>query len=334
MDASTSPQPLLDLSPEACLDAEAASVSASAAHAANRGRGRPEISIIVPAYRGKATIRSCVGAVRQVAQGWNHEVLVVESSGDGTADLIRDHCPDVRVIATQRRLTAGQARNLGVRHARGRWIFCVDQDCIVPQDWIPRLLEHLSQPGVGAAGGAITVANPENISGWCVYFLEFLNHFPGRNSQTVSTNFLIGANSSWRVEVFTNVAFPDQTLGEDLLLSEWVKAQGYRVVYDHSIQVRHFNRQGWAEFRRYCRAMGRAAAQDQAQLGGWAIRLVQRCPALIFGAPLIILPRICWALRHAPLHYLLRFLALLPCCLFGQLLWAAEFRATLRSQSA
>ncbi|MEB3265089.1 MAG: glycosyltransferase [Cyanobacteriota bacterium] len=292
----------------------------------------PEISVVVPAYRGKSTIAACISAVEQMAQGWNHEVVVVESSGDGSADLVGRLFPEVRVIPSPARLTAGQARNLGVHHARGQWIFCVDQDCLVPDDWIPRLLHHLRQPGVGAAGGAMAVANPHNISGWCVYFLEFLNHFPGRASQVDTRNFLIGANSAWRAEVFEQVAFPDQTLGEDLLLSEMVKQKGYTVVYDPSIKVRHYNRQGWSEFRRYCRAMGRAAAQDQSRLGGLRIGLVRRWPIVIFAAPLVILPRIAWALRSAPPTYLMRYLVLLPCCLFGQLLWAAEFRAALLAE--
>jgi glycosyltransferase involved in cell wall biosynthesis len=289
----------------------------------------PDYSVIVPAYRGKATIINCVGSLRQMAADLNLEIVVVESSGDGSAELVRERFPDVRVICSPSQLTAGQARNLGIHHARGRWIFCVDQDCLVPHDWIPRLLQHLQQPGVGAAGGSLAVANPDNLSGWCVYFLEFLNHFPGRRNQVRTNNFLIGANSCWRPEVFTQVAFPDQTLGEDLLLSEMVRAQGYDVIYDPSITVRHHNRSGWSEFRRYCLAMGKSAAKDQQRIGGFRINLVNRWPLLIFAAPLMILPRIGWALRSAPPSYLLRYLLLLPCCFYGQLVWASAFRATL-----
>jgi GT2 family glycosyltransferase len=290
----------------------------------------PEISVIVPAFMGKATIRQCLGAALQATEGFNAEILVVESSGDGTSDLVRAGFPQVRLIESPDRLTAGQARNWGVRHARGRWLFCVDQDCLVPPNWIQVLLRHLDQEGVGAAGGSMAVANPDNVSGWCVYFLEFLTHFPRRGARVRRDNFLIGANSAWRAEVLAAVRFPDQTLGEDRLVSEAVRQQGWAVVYDASLPVWHHNRRGWAEFRRYSRAMGRAAAHDHQILGGRAIRWIQRWPPLVYGVPLVVLPLIAWRLLGAPPSYLLRYLALLPCCLQGQILWAREFQRVVR----
>jgi GT2 family glycosyltransferase len=297
-------------------------------------RRSPEISVIVPAFNGKATIALCLGAVLQAAEGLNAEILVVESSGDGTTALVRETFPQVELLESPSRLTAGQARNWGIRQAKGRWLFCVDQDCLVPPHWIRALLRHLDQEGVGAAGGSMAVANPENRSGWCVYFLEFLNHFPRAGARLRRDNFLIGANSAWRADVFAAVKFPDQTLGEDRLLSEAVRRQGWAVVYDASLPVWHHNRRGWAEFRRYCRAMGRAAANDQQELGGRAIRWIQHWPPLVYGVPLVVLPLIGWRLLGAPRSYLLRYLVFLPCCLVGQYLWAKEFHTVLSEHLA
>jgi GT2 family glycosyltransferase len=294
----------------------------------------PEISIIVPAFNGRASIALCLGAVLKAAEGFKAEILVVESSRDGTAAILREAFPQIELLESPFRLTAGQARNWGIRQARGRWLFCVDQDCLVPPHWIRALLRHLNQEGVGAAGGSMAVANPDNHSGWCVYFLEFLYHFPQTGARLRRDNFLIGANSAWRAEVFAEVSFPDQTLGEDRLLSEAVRRQGWDVIYDASLPVWHHNRRGWAEFRRYCRAMGRAAAHDQQQLGGWPIRWMQRWPPLVYGVPLVMLPLIGWRLLGAPRSYLLHYLALLPCCLVGQLLWAREFQSVLSDQRA
>ncbi|MEB3195102.1 MAG: glycosyltransferase [Cyanobacteriota bacterium] len=289
----------------------------------------PDITIAIPAYQGKQTVCACLKAIEQAADGWNHEILVIESSKDGSRELIQQEFPSVVVIGAPCRLSAGEARNLAVQHARGHWLFFVDQDCLVPIDWIPRLLQHLKTEGVGGAGGSIAVANPKNISGWCVFFLEFLHHFPNGHGALKTDNFLIGANSSWRTEILKQTAFPAQTLGEDLHLSERVKALGYTIIYDSSVTVYHYNRSGWQEFRRYCRAMGRAAGSDQQHIGGWQIRLIKRFPLLVFAIPLIILPLIAWRLRTAPTSYLPRFLILLPCCLWGQLMWAKEFRMVI-----
>jgi len=290
---------------------------------------RPDVTVIVPAYRGRSTIGACLGSVRIAARAWTHEIIVVESSGDGTVEFVRENFPEAEIIASPVRLSAGEARNEGFRRARGRRLLCVDQDCVVPDDWIARLVALLDRPGTGAAGGSIAVANPEVLSGWCVYFLEFLQHFPSRGPVR-DDNFLIGANSAWRPEAMRDVAFPDQTLGEDLLASEGLRRRGFAVRYDPTVTVRHHNREGWSEFARYCRAMGCAAAADRARIGGRAIGWLERMPILSYGIPLVILPKIGWRLVGAPRGYLPRFLALLPACIVGHFLWANSFRKALR----
>ena len=288
----------------------------------------PDVSVIIPVFCGRATIVSCLASVERAASDRCAEIVVVESFRDGTAELVRALFPRVRVVVSPNRLSAGEARNVGFQTARGRLMLCVDQDCIVPEDWIERLTNLLGQPGVGAAGGSIAVANPGNRAGWCVYFLEFLTHFPSQGAWRTD-NFLIGSNSAWRPEVLRTRIFPDQTLGEDLLASAAVRRLGFTVLYDPSLTVLHYNREGWDEFFRYCHAMGSAAARSRSTLGGWAIALLQRIPVLAFAIPFLVLPSISWRLLRAPSGYLLRFIMLLPACLVGQAVWANAFRSAL-----
>lgn len=292
------------------------------------GDAAPEVSVIVPAYRGLATIGACLESLRIAAIGHRCELIVVESSGDGAADLVRERFPEVRVIVSPARLSAGAARSEGFRHARGRWLLAVDQDCQVPREWITRLVELLGRPGVGAAGGSIAVANPGNLPGWCVYLLEFFTHFPSRGAVR-DDNYLIGANSAWRAEAIRGGAFPDQTLGEDLLATAEMRRLGFDVLYDPALTVRHRNREGWREFLRYCRKMGAAAAHSQTRIGRRSIGVLHRFPFLAFGIPLLMLPRIGLALVGSPPRYLAMFLALLPACAVGQLAWANAFRKAL-----
>lgn len=292
-----------------------------------------EVSVIIPAYRGLATIGACLDSVHQAATCLTHEIIVVESSHDGTADLVQRRFPGVKVIESASRLSSGAARNEGFRHARGRLWLCVDQDCLVPQDWMTRLVELLGSDGVGAAGGSIGVANRANLAGWCVYFLEFFTHFPSRG-RVRDDNFLIGANSGWRPESAGTEIFPNRTLGEDLIASDRIRQSGLIVRYDPGLTVRHHNRHGWAEFLRYCREMGAAAADTRTRLGGRSIAVLHRVPAMAFGIPFLILPQIAWRLVSAPRGYLLVFLAMLPCCIVGHFVWANSFRKALHQVRA
>jgi len=293
----------------------------------------PEVSVIVPAYRGAAMIASCLESILRATRSRCCEIIVVESSADGAADIVRSGFPEVRLVESPHRLSAGAARNEGFRHARGRFVLCVDQDCNVPDDWVERLVGLLDREGVAAAGGSIAVANPWNIPGWCVYFLEFFTHFPGRGTPRLG-NFLIGANSGYRPELVGDTPFPDQTLGEDLLASDHVRDAGFLVLYDPTLTVHHRNRSGWREFVNYCRAMGRAAAATRSRQGGQAIETLRAVPVLAFGIPLVILPRIAWSLLLGTRAYLPIYIALLPCCAIGSFVWAYAFRRALLESRA
>jgi GT2 family glycosyltransferase len=288
--------------------------------------GQIDISVVIPAYKGASTIAECLESVQAATAGRRVEIIVVESSNDATADIVRRRFPGVVLIQSAERLTAGGARNRGVVEARGRVIFFTDQDCIVPPDWVDRLKRHLEDPSVGAAGGAVGIRNPCNLSGCAVYFLEFLHHFPGNGAPQRDTNFLVGCNSAYRASALMGAAFPDQTLGEDVLLSHELRRNGFGVVYDPRIEVRHYNREGWGEFFNYNRKMGRSAARYHQVLQRRWVRPFLRFPSLVFLAPAVILPSIALGLARSRRSSFFAFLLLSPMCLLGNLTWANAFR--------
>ena len=288
--------------------------------------GRLDISVVIPAYKGASTIVDCLESLKRATAGRRLEIIVVESSNDPTAEIVRQRFPGVVLIQSAERLTAGGARNRGAGEARGHLIFFTDQDCIVPPDWIDRLEHHLEDPSVGAAGGAVGIRNPANLSGCAVYFLEFLHHFPRSGAPQRDENFLVGCNSAYRASALRAARFPDQTLGEDVLLSHELRGNGFSVIYDPRVEVRHHNREGWREFFNYNRKMGRSAASYHQVLQRWWVQPFFRFPFLVFLAPAVILPSIALALARSRRSYFFRFVLLSPMCLLGNLTWANAFR--------
>jgi glycosyltransferase involved in cell wall biosynthesis len=302
------------------------------------GTGRSadvDVSVVVPAYNGASTITACLASVLRSLEGWRGELIVVDSGTDGTAELVRREFPGVRLIRSQTRLSAGLARNRGIAAARGRLICFTDQDCVVPADWIGRLAAVLEDESLAGVGGSVGIRNRNSPSGCALYFLEFLNHFPGRRAPLRNPLFLVGCNSMYRREVLQRVRFPDQTLGEDVLFAHALVAAGYATEQHAQIEVLHENRSGWRTFFDYNRRMGETSAAYHAVLRlDWALPFL-RVPILAFAAPLAVLPSIGFDLLRAPPGYLRRFLLLLPLCLLGNLMWAAGFRRqALRLRSA
>jgi GT2 family glycosyltransferase len=285
-----------------------------------------DISVVVPAYNGDRTIARCLESIERATEGRRREIIVVDSSeSEATADIVR-RFPNVTLIRSQARLSAGAARNCGIGAACGRLVFFTDQDCIVPRDWIDRFERHFEDPAVGAAGGAIGIQNPSNWSGCALYFLEFLNHFPVNEKARRNSNFLVGSNCCVRASVLRTIRFPDQTLGEDILFSNSLRQHDVQIVYDPATAALHENRAGWVVFFNYNYKMGRAAASYHQQLRLWWAAPALRAPILAFSAPLVVLPSISLSLLRAPWSYLFRFLLLSRMCLLGNLMWANGFR--------
>ncbi len=289
-----------------------------------------DISVVVPAYNGERTIAGCLESIERATRGRRREIIVADSSADHTPEIVRQRFPDVVLIRSETRLSAGAARNLGSAAARGRLIFFTDQDCLVPPDWIDRMEEHLQDAAVHGAGGAVAIRNLSSASGCALYFLEFLNHFPGNRLPRRDDNFLVGCNCAYRAEVIRTLRFPDKTLGEDILFSNQLRDRGFHTVYDPRVEVLHQNREGWTEFFDYNDKMGRASASYHFVLKLWWAIPVLRWPSLAFSAPIAVLPSIAWDLVQSRRSYLLRFILLGPMCLLGNLVWANGFRQQVR----
>ena len=290
--------------------------------------GPVDISVVIPAYHGAATIAACLASVQRATEGRRAEIIVVDSSGDRCGEIVRGQFPTVTLVLSPTRLSAGAARNRGVAMARGRLMFFVDQDCVVPNDWIAALEKHFADPAIGGAGGSLGILNPECLTGCGVYFLEFFRHFPHDGPPRRNRNFLLGCNSAYRPELLRDGGFPDQTLGEDVLLSHQMRQQGFKLVYDPRVAVLHRNREGREQFFRYNTKMGTASAADQLILKRPRSWLFLRFPILAFLTPAVVLPVIFVRLLRCSKRrtYLPTFLRLLPLCLAGNLAWAAAFR--------
>lgn len=132
--------------------------------ARRRARGVPEladpptldVSVVIVSYRSRALLGECLDSVRAslVASGLAGEVVVVENgSPDGTAELVREQYPWVRLVVNAENRGFAAAANQGMRLARGRVIVLLNPDTRVVGDALGRLVRFLERhPTVGVAG--------------------------------------------------------------------------------------------------------------------------------------------------------------------------------------
>ena len=115
-----------------------------------------DVSVVVVSYRSRALLGECLESVRASleASGLTGEVLVVDNgSPDGTAELVRERYPWVRLVAEAENRGFAAAANRGLRLARGRVVVLLNPDTRVVGDALGRLVRFLERhPTVGVVG--------------------------------------------------------------------------------------------------------------------------------------------------------------------------------------
>jgi len=94
----------------------------------------PIISVIVPVYNTEFYLKKCLDSLVNQSLH-NIEVLIIDDqSDDGSGKIIQEYRQRykfMKAFSTSKRSLAGGSRNIGLLHARGKYIGFVDSD-----DWI------------------------------------------------------------------------------------------------------------------------------------------------------------------------------------------------------
>lgn len=98
---------------------------------------RPTIAVVIPAHNAAATICRAIRSIERQTVPVDEIIVVDDHSDDGTAALVRQRHPEVRVFASPGRY-AGCARNHGVDKSSSEWVAFLDADDV----WYPRKIER------------------------------------------------------------------------------------------------------------------------------------------------------------------------------------------------
>lgn len=108
---------------------------------------RPLVSVVMPAYNSSSTIVESIGSV-QAQSISDFELLVVDNgSGDNTRELVKDitkHDSRVKLLFCNDK-GAFQARNHGIKVAKGRYIAFLDSDDLWTSDKLKRQVDFMIQ---------------------------------------------------------------------------------------------------------------------------------------------------------------------------------------------
>lgn len=158
----------------------------------------PVLSVVIAAHNAAAVIARCLAALCAQAGPGRVEVIVADSSTDGTTEAVRTEFPSVHLLHFDQPLTIPQLRGKGIAVAQGQIIAILDPFSVVARDWSSQLIKaHRERPNL-AIGGAVELYDAESrsLADWATYLNEYGLFTPPVAEGEV--NLLPGSNISYK----------------------------------------------------------------------------------------------------------------------------------------
>lgn len=123
----------------------------------------PLISFITVCYNGLKDTCELIESLQRTIQSVSYEIIVVDNaSRENEAEIIRQkYAPAVKAIRSQQNLGFSGGNNLGIKEAKGQYIFLINNDTYLTDDGLHHLVERIeSHPQIGAVSPKIRFAFP------------------------------------------------------------------------------------------------------------------------------------------------------------------------------
>jgi glycosyltransferase involved in cell wall biosynthesis len=220
-------------------------------------------SVIIPTYNRMKYLKCALENLFQ--QDFpDYEIIVVDDgSSDGTSGYLEQlkKTKNLSVIHQTNRGPAA-ARNAGIHAAKGEIIALTDDDCVVPRDWIRKLIKVFEKQDIGFAGGI--AINKINGNFYSTMSQEITNHvvrFCGSGGK--STSFLTSNNIAYRSVVLQKANCFDTCFrrpgGEERTLNHRILNLNIRGVLVPDLVIEHYHKMSLRGFFRQQRNYGRGS---------------------------------------------------------------------------
>jgi GT2 family glycosyltransferase len=119
-----------------------------------RPANTPDVSVCIANWNCRELLRRCLESLFGQPQGVRFEVVVVDNgSADGAAEMVAAEFPQVALIRNAENRGFSRANNQAAVVARGRFLFFLNNDTVVPANTLRQFLEFAeANPSVGMVG--------------------------------------------------------------------------------------------------------------------------------------------------------------------------------------
>jgi glycosyltransferase involved in cell wall biosynthesis len=199
----------------------------------------PVLSAIIISRDDEDRIERAVSSVVGQQCDDPFEVIVVTGGSDRTAAIVRDRFPEVRIVELDHRALPGEARNAGLRVARGDYVSFPGSHVELPPGSLAARIRAHDQGWAMVTG--TTRNGTDTAAGWAAYFLDHSSVLPGRPSEQLGN---APAHCSYEARALLELGgFPDDVrAGEDTRVNNALFRSGHTAYRAADVPLVHHNR--------------------------------------------------------------------------------------------
>jgi cellulose synthase/poly-beta-1,6-N-acetylglucosamine synthase-like glycosyltransferase len=214
----------------------------------------PSVTVVVPVRNGEQTIQQLLESLQKLDYDRNKvEVIVVDgNSTDKTREIVKKY-PVNLVVEKKKGLNL--ARNIGIKCSNGEIIAFTDADCIVPPNWITKIVENFKDPKVSCVGGSAKALENDFISQYADNSIVRLMPFFTKREELEKVKPFFrhpaGCNMAFRRKVAEEVGYFDENIQygfDEVEFADRICRAGYKMVLDPDVVVWHKHRSTLKEF--------------------------------------------------------------------------------------
>jgi len=215
----------------------------------------PLVSIICVNYNtAKVTIETII-SLRAITYP-NIEIIIVDNGSNESTELIREECPEVKLIKLNKNLGFAGGNNVGIQQSKGEYILLLNSDTEVEPDFLEPLVDLLlSDNTIGAVSPKLVYYFSENRNVIQYAGGNKINMFTGRNSTNgkqqiddgsydyiAETDLAHGAAMIIPRKVIREVGLMPEIYFlyyEEVDWAELIKRHGFKIYYNGQSKVYH-----------------------------------------------------------------------------------------------
>ena len=212
------------------------------------------VTVVVPVRNRELTIQPLLDSLQKLDYDRNKvEVIVVDgNSTDKTREIVKKY--PVKLVVEKRK-GLNIARNTGIKCAKGEIVAFTDSDCIVPPNWITKIVENFKDPQISCVGGSAKALDNDFISQYADNSIVRLMPFFTKREELEKVKPFFrhpaGCNMAFRRKVAEEVGYFDEHIQygfDEVEFADRICRAGYKMVLDPDVLVWHKHRSTFREF--------------------------------------------------------------------------------------